>query len=82
MNEVQDRQNVTSACPSCGQVAERSTYDIGDGPELSCASCEWCWGASGQSLRPLAYRDVVQTLGYDPLDKSREERETQRCDGE
>lgn len=75
-------KNVTSKCPSCGQVAERTTYDIGSGPELSCASCEWCWGAEGQPLTPLAYRDVVQALGYDPLDKAREHREVQACNGE
>lgn len=44
---------ITSACPTCGDVAERETYDVGSGPELSCASCEWCWGAEGQPLKPL-----------------------------
>jgi len=44
---------VASKCPSCGTVAERTTYDVGSGPELSCASCEWCWGANGQDLQPL-----------------------------
>lgn len=58
---------MTTACPSCGAVAERRTYDIGDGPELSCASCEWCWGADGQTLRPYTYARVVEALGYDPL---------------
>lgn len=47
---------VTSACPSCGEYAEREVYDIGSGPELSCVFCEWCWGAEGQDLKP-----------YDPL---------------
>jgi len=44
---------VVGPCPSCGTVATRETYDIGDGPELSCATCEWCWGAEGQDLTPL-----------------------------
>jgi len=45
--------SVTSACPTCGTVAERMPYDIGSGAELSCSACEWCWGAEGQDLRPL-----------------------------
>jgi hypothetical protein len=45
--------DVTGPCPSCGAVATRSMYDIGSGPELACASCEWCWGAMGQDLKPL-----------------------------
>lgn len=46
---------IRSECPSCGLVAVRETYDIGNGsgPELSCSSCEWCWGASGQDLVPI-----------------------------
>lgn len=44
----------TSGCPVCGLVAERVVYDVGSGPECSCDICEWCWGADGQSLRPLA----------------------------
>jgi hypothetical protein len=47
-----DRE-VTSECPCCGDIATRRTYNIGSGPELSCVSCEWCWGADGQDLRPL-----------------------------
>lgn len=43
---------VTSACPSCGEVAPRDTYDIGSGPELCCSFCDWCWGAAGQALNP------------------------------
>lgn len=81
MSEVQAQQNVKSACPSCGQVSERTAYDIGDGPELSCASCEWCWGANGQPLKPI-YSRVVRDLGYNPLDKMREQRETGDCNGE
>jgi hypothetical protein len=59
-----------SACPNCGDVATRTVYDIGSGPEVSCASCEWCWGANGQPLKPLAYADVVRDLGFDPMDGS------------
>jgi hypothetical protein len=76
------RTTVTSLCPNCGDKAERETYDIGDGPELCCASCEWCWGAKGQPLTLMTYRRVVGDLGYDPLDKLREQRETQACSGE
>lgn len=61
------KRTVRSACPSCGDVATRSAYDIGDGDELSCASCEWCWGADGQSLRPHTFARVVDELGFDPL---------------
>lgn len=43
---------VRSACPTCGAEAERQAYDIGSGPELACANCEWCWGANGQDLKP------------------------------
>lgn len=43
---------VTSACPNCDAVEARRPYDIGSGPELSCARCEWCWGAVGQPLKP------------------------------
>ena len=50
---------ITSACPTCGEVAESETYDIGSGPELSCASCEWCWGAEGQDLQPLDLKTVL-----------------------
>jgi hypothetical protein len=60
---LRERRKVASACPSCGTVAERTTYDIGDGPELSCASCEWCWGADAYT-----YARVVDELGYDPMD--------------
>jgi hypothetical protein len=54
-----ERQTITSACPNCGDVAERSVYDIGSGLELSCASCEWCWGADGQSLKPCRARSTL-----------------------
>ena len=49
-----ERRKITSACPTCGTVAERETYDIGSGPELACSNCEWCWGADGQDLKPIA----------------------------
>jgi len=49
---------VTSPCPTCGTVAARTTYDIGSGPELSCAECEWCWGAEGQPLKALRLADL------------------------
>lgn len=45
-------QWVRSVCPSCGAEDRRQAYDIGSGPELSCANCEWCWGADGQDLKP------------------------------
>jgi hypothetical protein len=46
---------ITSACPSCGTVAQRESYDMGSGPELACADCEWCWGADGQRLKALPF---------------------------
>lgn len=49
---------VESACPSCGSFTTREVYDIGSGPELSCADCEWCWGANGQTLQP--YRSQIE----------------------
>lgn len=58
--------NVRSACPNCGDEVNRETYDIGSGPELSCASCEWCWGALGQPLKPLDFR----LAGEPPFDTS------------
>lgn len=64
-----NRQSVKSACPQCGTVAKRETYDIGDGPELSCANCEWCWGAEGQLLRPYTYARMVEDFGYDPMER-------------
>lgn len=60
MNHPGDPMNPTtilSPCPNCGKVTGRSTYDIGSGPELSCADCEWCWGANGQDLKPLVAPD-------------------------
>lgn len=59
----------TTKCPNCGDRATRTIYDIGSGPELSCASCEWCWGADGQLLKPIMYRDVVEQIGFDPMER-------------
>jgi len=56
------RAVVEGPCPSCGDTAQRETFDIGSGPELSCYTCEWCWGAEGQDLEPLRPRDVRQLL--------------------
>lgn len=67
MPKLEVGQDVTGPCPSCGDVAKRRIYDVGSGPELSCASCEWCWGAEGQPLQPIGYGAVVETLGFDPL---------------
>jgi hypothetical protein len=49
---------IQSACPSCGKTAHRQTYDVGSGPELSCAWCEWCWGADGQQLQEIDWRRI------------------------
>lgn len=53
---------ITGPCPQCGAVATREPYDIGSGPELSCAACEWCWGAAGQDLDPLRPVTVPASL--------------------
>lgn len=55
---------VTSNCPNCDKLATRETYDIGSGPELSCAECEWCWGADGQPLHPAEMPDYVVRDGH------------------
>lgn len=55
------RSSVKSACPSCGEVGRRETYDIGSGPELCCMTCDWCWGANGQELKPV----LVKCEGHD-----------------
>lgn len=56
------RPEHTGPCPSCGTVATRRAYDIGSGPELSCANCEWCWGAEGQDLSPVSLQGVRQAI--------------------
>lgn len=55
---------VEGPCPSCGDTARRETFDIGSGPELSCYSCEWCWGAEGQDLKPLSPRLIQEALRF------------------
>lgn len=37
--------SVHVAC-ECGFEGEVRLYDIGDGPEWNCPSCDWCWPAS------------------------------------
>lgn len=60
MTDVAVGDLVTTPCPTCGAVQSRRAYDVGSGPELSCANCEWCWGANGQSLKPLTLGDVAR----------------------
>lgn len=52
--KVPPRREPAFTCPQCGQRFRMQPYDIGSGPEVSCPSCEWCWGAEGQDLKPLA----------------------------
>ena len=52
-------------CPQCNNSFHAETYDIGSGPEVSCPSCEWCWGAQGQDLKPLARPTGGLTLFFD-----------------
>jgi hypothetical protein len=59
MTDPTEGEWVQSACPSCGKTARRQTYDVGSGPELSCAWCEWCWGAEGQSLKDIPVPKVA-----------------------
>jgi len=54
MRELRTGAVVETACPQCGSVEPRTVYDVGSGPELCCGQCEWCWGAEGQDLKPLA----------------------------
>jgi hypothetical protein len=56
---------IRSECPTCGSVATREVYDIGNGsgPELSCATCEWCWSAvPGGKLVPIDIEQVRREL--------------------
>jgi hypothetical protein len=55
VSQKQRSRKIRSACPTCGALATRTIYDIGNGsgPELSCVDCEQCWGADGQDLVPL-----------------------------
>lgn len=59
---VRTGDTVMSECPNCGSQSERIAYDVGSGPELSCASCEWCWGANGQDLKPLDLHGIQEAL--------------------
>jgi hypothetical protein len=52
-------------CIACGHRFRMEPYDIGSGPEVSCPSCEWCWGAEGQDLKPLARPVGGLTLFFD-----------------
>jgi hypothetical protein len=57
-------ERTTSPCPCCGHVEARRPYDIGSGPELSCAQCEYCWGADGQPLKPVPMPDGLPDWCY------------------
>lgn len=48
------RRGSTWECPNCRSKFRMTPYDIGSGPEVACPTCEWCWGAEGQDLKPLA----------------------------
>jgi hypothetical protein len=56
---------VSGNCPQCGTIANRTVYDIGDGPELCCKTCDWCWGMYGQPLSriPPISREWLDALG-------------------
>ena len=64
MTTYKDGDQVFSKCPACGVAANRRVYDIGDGPELCCDRCDWCWGANGQDLSPIppTTRDLWEEL--------------------
>jgi hypothetical protein len=51
-----ERTDYVRACPSCGAHHDGDPYDIGDGPEFACPTCDWCWGALGQPLSALCSR--------------------------
>ena len=51
---------VTQTCPNCGESVTMIPYDIGSGQEMSCPSCEWCWGADGQDLKPLDHEKLIR----------------------
>lgn len=53
----------TQHCPCCGRAVTMEPYDIGSGPEMSCAGCEWCWGADGQPLQPLDAQAILRAVG-------------------
>ena len=54
---------MNNVCPTCGTVVnEESFYDIGSGPEYCCPTCEWCWGAQGQDLKPLPVQEILENI--------------------
>lgn len=57
---VEVGETVFATCPQCKKGAQRTAYDVGSGPELCCADCDWCWGANGQDLQPLTLGDVTR----------------------
>jgi len=34
-------------CVSCGETFSQFPYDIGDGPEVHCYACDWCFLTNG-----------------------------------
>lgn len=56
---VQPTEERSQKCQSCGEMVTMVPYDIGSGPEMSCSGCEWCWGADGQSLKPVAIPENI-----------------------
>ncbi len=40
---MSDDLQVLLACPGCGWSGIVILYDIGDGPEWCCSSCDMCW---------------------------------------
>lgn len=41
-----------SPCPTCGDIAARTVYDLGFGPEVCCLNCGGCWPPDGTPARP------------------------------
>lgn len=58
---------LTQDCPCCGAEVTMKPYDIGSGPEMSCPSCERCWGANGQDLKPLDHAAIMEQLNRDGI---------------
>lgn len=56
---VQPTESRSQNCPSCTNLVTMVPYDIGSGPEMSCPGCEWCWGADGQPLKPIAVSETM-----------------------
>lgn len=55
---AQPTEAVTRRCPQCQRSITAIPYDLGDGPELSCPDCEWCFGVNGQRLT----KEVLATV--------------------